>query len=162
MFSKFSLALAFWIERPPKSSSILLKTAAFSDVDFNIHSSNLILLFEFISLSDQPEWIMFITTEHLIEHVYINNDVRFHVNIKKTDLFIKMPKSCNKVFSYSIAISDCVPLSSDGEERAGYISIPSINNNTTMIINHEPHQTSGLNQGTPEGQVVFVLLFYLF
>ena len=39
-----------------------------------------------------------------------------------------MPKSCNKVFSYSIAISDCVPLSSDGEERPGYISIPSINN----------------------------------
>jgi hypothetical protein len=43
--TEFSLALAFWIERPSKSSSILLKTTAFSDVDFNIHSSNLILLF---------------------------------------------------------------------------------------------------------------------
>ena len=49
-----------------------------------------------------------------------------------------MPKSCNKVCSYSRAISDCVPLSSDGEERAGYISIPSINNNTTTIINIKP------------------------
>jgi hypothetical protein len=32
-------------------------------------------------------------------------------------------------------ISECVPLSSDGEQRPRYISIPSINNNTAMIIN---------------------------
>jgi len=40
-----------------------------------------------------------------------------------------------KLFSDSIGISDCLPHSSDGEKRPGFISVPDINNNTAMIIN---------------------------
>jgi len=48
---------------------------------------------------------------------------------------MKMLKSCNKVFSDSIEIYECVPLSSDGEQGSGCISVPNISNNTAMIIN---------------------------
>jgi hypothetical protein len=38
------------------------------------------------------------------------------------------------VFSDSIEISDCLPLSSDVEQGPGFITVPDINNNTAMII----------------------------
>jgi len=57
-------------------------------------------------------------------------NVRFN-----TDLFIKILKSCYKVFLDSIEISDCVRLSSDGEQEPGFISVPDITTNTAMIIN---------------------------
>ena len=45
-----------------------------------------------------------------------------------------MFKSCTTVFSDSIEISDCLPLSSDVEQGPGFITVPDINNNTAMII----------------------------
>jgi hypothetical protein len=58
----------------------------------------------------------------------------FISDLKKTVLLIKMFKSYNKVFSDSIEISDCLPLSSDVEQGPGFITVPDINNNTAMII----------------------------
>jgi len=45
-----------------------------------------------------------------------------------------MFRSCNKLFSDTVEISDCIPLSSDGEQGPGYISISGINNDAALII----------------------------